>query len=51
MLVVGHSNTVPALLKALHVDAAISIADADYDNLFIVVPQKEGRPVLLRLKY
>ena len=27
------------------------IADDDYDNLFIVVPQKEGRPVLLRLKY
>jgi hypothetical protein len=22
-----------------------------YDNLFIVIPQKEGRPVLLRLRY
>jgi broad specificity phosphatase PhoE len=51
VLVVGHSNTVPALLRALHVDASIAIADDDYDNLFIVVPQKEGRPVLLRLKY
>jgi len=51
ILVVGHSNTVPALLGALHVDASITIADDDYDNLFIVVPQKEGRPVLLRLKY
>ena len=51
VLVVGHSNTVPALLAALHVDAAVAIADSDYDNLFIVVPQKEGRPVLLRLKY
>jgi phosphohistidine phosphatase SixA len=51
ILVVGHSNTVPALLGALHVDASITIADEDYDNLFIVVPQKEGRPVLLRLKY
>jgi len=51
VLVVGHSNTVPALLRALHVDASITIADDDYDNLFIVVPQKEGRPVLMRLKY
>jgi hypothetical protein len=51
VLVVGHSNTVPALLSALHVDASIEIADDDYDNLFIVVAQKEGRPVLLRLKY
>ena len=51
VLVVGHSNTVPALLRALHVDAVATIADAEYDNLFIVFPQKEGRPVLLRLKY
>ncbi len=51
VLVVGHSNTVPALLRALHVDAAVAIGDNDYDNLFIVIPQKEGRPVLLRLKY
>jgi hypothetical protein len=51
ILVVGHSNTVPALLRALHVDAAVAIGDNDFDNLFIVIPRKEGRPVLLRLKY
>jgi len=51
VLVVGHSNTVPALLRALHVDAVATIPDAEYDNLFIIFPQKEGRPVLLRLKY
>ena len=51
VLVVGHSNTVPALLLALGVDPPITIADNEYDNLFIVVPQKEGRPVLLRLRY
>jgi phosphohistidine phosphatase SixA len=51
VLVVGHSNTVPALLRALHVDAAITIADDAYDNLFIVVPQRDGRPVMLRLKF
>jgi hypothetical protein len=51
VLVVGHSNTVPALLRALHVAETISVPDDEYDNLFIVFPQKEGRPVLLRLKY
>ena len=51
VLVVGHSNTVPALLYALHVDEDVTIADSEHDNLFIVVPQKEGRPVFLRLKY
>jgi broad specificity phosphatase PhoE len=51
VLVVGHSNTVPALLAALHVEPSIAIGDDEYDNLFIVVPQRDGRPVLLRLKY
>jgi phosphohistidine phosphatase SixA len=51
VLVVGHSNTVPALLRALHVDTAITVADDDYDDLFIVVPRKDDRPLLLRLKY
>ena len=51
VLVVGHSNTVPALLRLLGVDAAITIGESDYDDLFIVVPRKESRPVLLRLKY
>ena len=50
-LVVGHSNTVPALLRALGVDAAIAIADDEYDNLFVVVPQKGAPPVLIRLRY
>jgi hypothetical protein len=36
------------MLTALHVDA---IADDACDNLFIVVPRKDGRPLLLRLKY
>jgi broad specificity phosphatase PhoE len=50
-LVVGHSNTVPALLRALNVIAPVTIADAEFDNLFIVVPQKDAAPVLLRLKF
>ena len=48
-LVVGHSDTVPEILKALGVAAPPSIADADYDNLFVLVL---SQPVqLLRLHY
>jgi broad specificity phosphatase PhoE len=50
-LVVGHSNTVPQLLRALKAGAEVTIADADYDNLFIVVPSREAVPALLRLKF
>ena len=51
VLVVGHSNTVPQLLRALKVATPVTIADTDYDNLFIVVPSKDPAPVLLRLKF
>jgi phosphohistidine phosphatase SixA len=50
-LVVGHSNTVPELLRALHIDTPITIGDSDYDNLFIVVFHDKRPPSLLRLKY
>jgi phosphohistidine phosphatase SixA len=50
-LVVGHSNTVPELLSALNVATPVTIGDTEYDNVFIVVPQKDAAPVLLRLKF
>jgi len=37
VLVVGHSNTVPEIIKALG-GPPVKIAENDYDNLFIVVP-------------
>jgi phosphohistidine phosphatase SixA len=49
VLVVGHSNTVPDVIEALGVDAAVQIADADYDNLFVVTTTP--KPSLLRLHY
>lgn len=49
-LVVGHSNTVPEILKALGLEEPIRIADAEYDNLFIIV-RGGGSPRLVRLKY
>lgn len=35
VLVVGHSNTVPAVIKAL-AGEAVTVGDSDYDNLFVV---------------
>jgi phosphohistidine phosphatase SixA len=48
-LVVGHSNNIPDLIKALGIDLTVNLSDADYDNLFVVV--LEGKPRLLRLHF
>lgn len=46
VLVVGHSTTVPAILKALGIADSVTIDESDFGNLFIV---DRGR--LLRLRY
>ena len=51
ILVVGHSNTVPPLLKALGCAEDITISASQYDDLFAVVPSGAAPPVLLRLTY
>lgn len=51
VLVVGHSNTVPAALEALGVAEKVAIGDDEYDSLFVVVPRGSGPPALLRLRY
>ena len=51
VLTVGHSNSVPRILKLLGVTETVELGDSDYDNLFIVVPSASGPPTLLRLKY
>lgn len=49
VLVVGHSNTLPEIMKALGVLDSMTIEEADYDNLFVVT---RGSPSqLLRLHY
>src|SRR5512134_2687076 len=40
VLVVGHSNTVPPLLRALGCAEEVSIASGDYDDLFVVAPKE-----------
>lgn len=49
VLVVGHSNTVGETIAALGVTEPVKISDADYDNLFVVVPGV--KPTLVRLHY
>jgi broad specificity phosphatase PhoE len=51
VLVAGHSDTVPALLKALGCTEPITIAKAEYDNLFLVIPGDKASPLQLRLRY
>ncbi|HZB25046.1 MAG TPA: phosphoglycerate mutase family protein [Vicinamibacterales bacterium] len=53
-LIVGHSNTVPEILKGLGVVEAVAIDDAEHDNLFIVTTVTtaagEGR-TFVRVRY
>ncbi len=49
VLVVGHSNTVPEIVKALGVTPPLKIEDAEYDNLLIV--PSAPQPQLIRLRY
>lgn len=51
VLVVGHSNTVPALLTALGHQESVSIGSDEYDNLFIVVPRGQGSPTVIRIRF
>jgi broad specificity phosphatase PhoE len=48
VLVVGHSNTVPAIIAALGGPQLPNICDALYANLFVLVPGAEARLVQAR---
>jgi len=50
-LVVGHSNTIPEVLRALGVKVPVTIGDSEYDNIFLVVPRGNAEPALFRFKY
>ena len=51
VLIAGHSDTIPDLLKALGCPDAVTIALSEFDNLFIVVPKPDGTATLVRLRY
>ena len=47
VFIVGHSNTVPAVIKALG-GPDVTIAEGEYDNLFILVP---GTGTISRIRF
>ena len=51
VLVVGHSNTVPAIVEALGAPKPADICDAGYDNVFIVTVPVTGTASVVRLHY
>lgn len=51
VLVVGHSNTVPMFLARLGHAPSIQIAEAEFDNVFIVTPRATRAPSVIRLRY
>jgi phosphohistidine phosphatase SixA len=51
VLVVGHSNTVPEIVKALSGTAVPAITDPEYDHIFIVVIPASGSPRLMQLRF
>lgn len=48
VLVVGHSETVPQILRALGHAEEITIDRGDYDNVFVVAPDGGPKPLVLR---
>ena len=50
VLVAGHSNTVPQILKALGVKDEVVVGEEDYDRLFVVTISLDGVS-LLSLRY
>jgi broad specificity phosphatase PhoE len=51
VLVVGHSNTVPAIVAALGAPPPPPICDDEYDDIYVVTVPASGAAKLLRAKY
>ncbi|HEV3410221.1 MAG TPA: phosphoglycerate mutase family protein [Chthoniobacterales bacterium] len=49
-LVVGHSNTLPEIIRALGVNEPVTIADEEYDTIFVVKTEMRP-PEFMRLRY
>lgn len=51
VLVVGHSNTVPAIIAALGGPKMPDLCDGQYSNLFVIELKAGGAPRLIKAKY
>ncbi|MCH7476244.1 MAG: histidine phosphatase family protein [Gemmatimonadetes bacterium] len=48
VLIVGHSQTIPLILRALGFEDYVEIQQSEYDNVFQVLPRSEGTPLVFR---
>ena len=52
VVVVGHSNTVPAIVKALGGPALPDLCDSSYATMFVLQPAKDGKAAsVIRAQY
>jgi broad specificity phosphatase PhoE len=51
VVTVSHSNTVPALIEALGASPVPTIEDHEYDDLYVVTIDTEGKATLLAMRY
>jgi broad specificity phosphatase PhoE len=51
VVVVGHSNTTPDVIKALGIENPPAIPESEFDNLFIVTIGDNVIPSMVQLKY
>jgi broad specificity phosphatase PhoE len=51
VLVVGHSNTVPAIVAALGAREPAPICDEEYDNLYVVSLAADGRATVVHSRF
>ena len=51
VLVIGHSNTIPEVLKAFGVSEEVTIPETEFDNLFLVDRANSADPSFIRLRY
>lgn len=51
VLVVGHSNTVPAIVEALGAKRPAAICDSRYDDLFVVTIAADGKASAVHARY
>jgi phosphohistidine phosphatase SixA len=50
-LIVGHSNTIPEVIKALGGDVVPTIEENEYDDLYVVTAYARGQAKVTQLKY
>ena len=51
VVIVSHSDIVPAFLKALGHPGQITIGPQEHDDIFVIVPAPGGPPTVVRLNY